>query len=363
MSNVETSQGKDPPSWMTQTLQVGTLYRAKSMAADESFSQSWTNPIFPSSKPSIPSLTSQKLARANSTAIATGQPLPTTRPSRASISSDAPTLSRTRMSTLSSFFSAPAAAAGSSTPTIADLPTEVRGGGQHFTREDLKDAEFVAQVDRKFLLVKMRGRSDAEFEGTAAMETLVVVDQHAASERVRVERMFELLCGKVAKGEEVEVWTFGKGEEGDGVKEAKGAQPCAVVVSRAEAILAAERMDDFKRWGIGLEVPAFNNQTPTAEGDYVQLRLTSVPLVISDRLRVEPRLQQELVRSYLSQLAEHGGGSKSAREQVSEEKTWRSVVRQCPPVLLDLVKSKACRGAIMFNDGESPFASPSLLAR
>ncbi|ORY75708.1 hypothetical protein BCR35DRAFT_306246 [Leucosporidium creatinivorum] len=353
-----------PPEWMAQTLKA------------------WTNPVFPSSKPGIPSLTSHKLARANSTPLSTGQPLPTSRPSRASFSSDIPSLSRSRLSTLSSFFSHPSAAANASKSAIAELPADVRGAGQRFTRENLRDAEFVAQVDRKFLLVKMRGRAELDeeeggVEEEGQVETLVMVDQHAASERVRVEKLLEELCGKVARGEEVELWSVEPGEEVGDAAERRG---CAVLVSGAEAVQAAERIEDFARWGIGLSLPSDSTCTsapkdddssPPYPGDYIQIHLTSVPLIVSDRLRVEPRLQQELVRSYLAQLSEQGGGatmaSKAGEGKVKlgggEERTWRAVVRQCPPVLLDLINSKACRGAIMFNDELTPEQSRTLLAR
>lgn len=328
--------------------------------------KTWINPVFPSSKPGIPSLTSHKLAHANSTPLSTGQPLPTSRPSRASLASDIPSLPRSRLSTLSAFFSNPSAAANANKSAIADLPADVRGAGQRFTREDLGGAEFVAQVDRKFLLVKMRGRAELDHEeggeADGRVETLVMVDQHAASERVRVEKLLEKLCGKVARGEEVELWPFVEGGK-EGAADGRG---CAVLVSAAEAVQAAERIENFARWGIGLDLPSKSalsstqpaNDDSPPRGDYVQIHLTSVPLIVSDRLRVEPRLQQELVRSYLAQLAEQGGGAAKASRAVAgegnggDERTWRSVVRQCPPVLLDLVNSKACRGAIMFNDGE-----------
>lgn len=335
--------------------------RSKTEGTDDvSFLQSWTNPIFPSSKPGVPSLTSHKLSRANSTPVATGRPLHSSHPSRASVVADTPALSRSRVSTLSAFFSAPVAATGSScTASIAALPTEVRGAGQYFTREDLKGAEFVSQVDRKFLLVKMRGRGDAAADEAAQLETLVVVDQHAASERVRVEKLLDSLCGKVARGEELELWKFAEDEDGGLVKR-KGKQPVSVVVSRAEAIQAAEWKDDLARWGIGIDVPPIPDPTLTAAGDYIQIRLTSVPLIVSDRLRVEGRLQQELIRSYLAQLVEQGAGRGTREPSVGEEQTWRSVVRHCPPVLLDLINSKACRRAVMFNDGESRSLSLSL---
>jgi hypothetical protein len=201
---------------------------------------------------------------------------------------------------------------------------------------------------------------DVRVTDEGGVVTLVMVDQHAADERCRVERFLEQLCGKVARGEQVELWAFEK--------------PCAVLVSRQEAVELEVRLEDFARWGLGIELvsredlpvlppapstsqderlPRPSDSASHPPADYVQIYLTTVPLLVSGRLRVEPRLQQELVRSYLAQLADEGcsrttGGRKKGEEG---ERTWGSVLRQCPPVLLDLVNSKACRGAIMFNDG------------
>lgn len=351
----------EQPSWMVKTLSVRHLVAllCASPRADSrsSCTQTWVNPVFPSSKPGIPSLTdsAHKLARANSTPTPLRSLNPPSRPiSHPRPPGDTPAFSHSRLSTLSAFFSAPTAAAASS---AGELPMDVRGAGQRFTKENLRKAQFVAQVDRKFLLVKMSGMVEGERGGGAEgeVETLVMVDQHAADERIRVERLMEKMCGRVARGEEVEVWSFA----GDGEEKEKGQ---AVLVSRTEAVQIAESVEDFKRWGVGLQLPTVDHTLSTATpppelGDYVQIHLTSVPLVVSDRLRVEPRLQQELVRSYLAQLAEQGAGGAAPRTNdgaAGEETSWKSVVRQCPPVLLDLINSKACRGAIMFNDGELP---------
>mgnify|MGYP001575001318 CR=1 FL=1 len=278
----------------------------------EGLSQNWENPVFPSGPSLIPSLPAVPLSTDPSL------------PKPGTTTSDL--LTRSRTSLLSSFFRT------TSTTALHHLPTDLGGAAQTFSKASLQHAEFVAQVDRKFILVRLRATPS---EGDEDIETLVMVDQHAADERVRVERFLRDVCGRVARGEEVESWAF--------------AEPVPVVVSRAEAEELEGREGEFTRWGIGIKCDGEG-----AEGDYVQVYVRTVPLVVADRLRTEPKLLQELVRSYLAQLVEGPRRTGVERTKVggAGERSWGSVVRECPPVLLDLINSKACRGAIMFNDGE-----------
>lgn len=62
---------------------------------------------------------------------------------------------------------------------------------------------------------------------------------------------------------------------------------------------------------------------------------------------------RELIKGYLVKLEEDGSifSFSSVRRYVGQESFfWMKALRWCPRELLDLVNSKACRGAIMFND-------------
>lgn len=156
--------------------------------------------------------------------------------------------------------------------------------------------------------------------------------------------LLEEFVGKVAKGEEVEQWEF---------EEARG-----VVLAKEEAKSLKEWRDEFGRWGI--EVGEGETGAEEVEGgeggDYVQVWVKTVPRVVKERLWNDPRLLQELLRSFLAQLEADGGGATKRRPTSA---TWGSL-GQCPAVLLDLINSKACRGAIMFNDGAYPHFKPPL---
>ncbi|GAA5920751.1 hypothetical protein JCM1841_004163 [Sporobolomyces salmonicolor] len=332
--------GKDEdstmPVWLDQTLKT------------------WSNPVFPSSaNSSIPTLPTA--AATLSSIFSSSKPSLSSSRACAKSSSAGP-LTHSRFATISAFFSSSAAA---KTPTELVTPG-TRAGAQKFDRASLRRAEFIAQVDCKFLLVKLPPAS------VGGNSTLVLFDQHAASERVRVEKFLERLCGRVARGEDVEVLDLTDGGEGEQATRSQ----YGVVVSREEALELPSRLENFRRWGIGIALdPSSPHSTSAAaaENDYAQVWLTTVPEIVSARLLAEPKTLQELVRSYLAQLRETGYRARAGKEQEAKAKregsSWTTAVKDCPHVLLDLVNSKACRGAIMFNDELSAEQAQALVAR
>jgi DNA mismatch repair protein MLH3 len=218
----------------------------------------------------------------------------------------------------------PADLDSTSTPALAPLDI----GTQTFSRASLARAEFIAQVDAKYLLVRVPRDGDGA--------TLVLVDQHAASERVRVERFLDALVGRVMRGGSVEV------------RELVADERVGVVVSRAEFATVERWQSLFERWGIRFARDATGSDK---EGDYQQLWISALPSLLSDRLSKDARLAQDLIRSFVGHLEEHGVGVSERRKK--GEEGWTSGMKDVPPVLLELINSKACRGAIMFNDGVS----------
>ncbi|GAA5859668.1 hypothetical protein JCM1840_006400 [Sporobolomyces johnsonii] len=342
----EGGENKDAamPVWLDQTLKT------------------WSNPVFPSAaaNSSIPALPAAA-ATLSSTFSSSKPSLSSSRGSGKS--SSAGPLTHSRRATISAFFSSSAAA---TTPTELVTPG-TRAGLQKFDKASLRRAEFIAQVDRKFLLVKLPPAS------VGGHSTLVLFDQHAASERVRVENFLERLCGRVARGEDVEVLDLTDGGEGEGER---ARSQHGVVISREEALELPSRLEDFRRWGIGIALDsnsAHTTSTAAVENDYAQVWLTTVPEIVGARLLAEPKTQQELVRSYLAQLSEAGyraaGGERrrAGKEQDAEVEregaSWTTALKDCPHVLLDLINSKACRGAIMFNDELSAEQAQALVAR
>jgi len=171
-------------------------------------------------------------------------------------------------------------------------------------------------------------------------------DQHAVSERVRVEKFLSETCGS----REVETLDVVSLIDGRGKKAGQG---IGVIVSKEEFISLKSSLQYFERWGLN-----FNRESLVAGGgeggqssnsDYVQVWIETVPRIVGERLSQDPKLLQELIRGYLAQLED----SSSAVENLEKGKatdSWVKRVKDCPQGLVELINSKACRGAIMFND-------------
>lgn len=190
--------------------------------------------------------------------------------------------------------------------------------------------------------------------------TLVLVDQHAASERVRIERLYDAVVGAVARGD----------------RPASTRAQLGLVVSRAEYAALQDRWGrELERWGFEVDLEggagasagagAGEGEGEGAGGEYRQLTLTAVPSAVALRLLSprEPHLAQELVRAFVAQLDECGPAPAPAPAPAAARSGgagWVAALRHAPRVLKDLLDSKACRGAVMFNDGAwvSPPLSP-----
>jgi len=126
----------------------------------------------------------------------------------------------------------------------------------------LKYAKVLAQVDKKYiacLLPKLQSGNDA---------TLVLIDQHAADERIRVELFLAELC---------------YGFLNDNVETLELNPAFPVLLTRAEACAlrgSVKYRQAFSRWGFKFsELPA-----EITQGEYVQVFMQSVPEIISAKV-------------------------------------------------------------------------------
>ncbi|KAF8559172.1 hypothetical protein OG21DRAFT_1403956 [Imleria badia] len=231
-----------------------------------------------------------------------------------------------------------------------------------FQKDDLRKAQIISQVDCKFIACVVgpdhRDPSDGERENETCEDepptdgkTLILIDQHAADERVRVERFLRSIC----RG-------FLCHQEGSGGVETKQlSPPVPVLLARHEASRLAELSDfqkAFESWGFRFSGLAETRSRVESETDfddgYIQVLVCTIPEIVSEKLLLGKEMQ-ELIKGYIGALesreleprepsSQHDSGS------LDEETQWLKALRWCPRELLDLINSKACRGAIMFND-------------
>lgn len=175
------------------------------------------------------------------------------------------------------------------------------------SRPALVAAEVISQVDKKFILIKIPTPQDP------SPSLLVLVDQHAADERRRLEDLTTsyFLPGGAAASEPLP-------------------EPIRFEVPPREGALFARLRGHFSRWGIAY----------SALGAGVAV--FALPPSILERCRQEPRLLIELLRTEIWRVDERRAGSGDARISSGGE-DWVRLFHGCPSGILDLLNSRACR--------------------
>lgn len=283
------------------------------------------------------------------------------------------------------------------------------------SKELLKQARVVAQLDNKFILCVMQATSRSL---NRQMEALVVVDQHAADERVRVEKLMQEMC--LCSRTELDT-----GSETHRLDSMAMVPPLDITLTKREWYVATTYSDWLARWGFVIEgggpelrngtfvdsgddddevmvshhfqskldtsasiggprpqrVQSRSYTTSLIESDYIRGQVLALPRVVADRCVVDSALTHDLIKDALSTAEESGRLISSFAADCSNEgklmrlqgiicsalensclnttcrhayclvaSSWLRCIRGCPRGILDVVNSKACRGAIMFND-------------
>lgn len=204
------------------------------------------------------------------------------------------------------------------------------------TKSGLANSELIAQVHNQFLLLKV----DVPSKDTCGLQRLLVlVDQHAADERIRIEQLFDELCG--SSSSQPVATTFLQ-------------TPIKFKVSAQEAQLFSSRSDYFTSWGCHYSIIHRNgSQHPVVE-------ITALPTLIYERCRNEPKLVIEMLRAEVwsskdDSLVSKPRGSllenlKRPDDMDAKTPRWLHLISHCPRGIVELLNSRACRSAIMFND-------------
>jgi len=271
-------------------------------------------------------------------------------------------------------------------------------GKIQISREALQKADVIGQVDRKFILAKVsadpnhktaiRGKREQIADGEKRV--LILIDQHAADERCRVE---DLMKNYFAIEKETSShWNTSTSARNRLVaRTIRLDKPLRFDLSRRDGELLLRFRVHFEHWGIfyeifacaedvrkssharkGVAVPKTGSTTSSAaqgRQDTVTVEAQALPDSIIERCRLEPRLLVELLRKEIWKLhddptravrrmrelerSSSGIGSGSGNRGVEEGETdggWFARFHDCPEGILEMLNSRSCRSAIMFND-------------
>jgi DNA mismatch repair protein MLH3 len=197
----------------------------------------------------------------------------------------------------------------------------------------LQKAQTLAQVDQKFILVKAATEPPANASrGFGSDGLLILIDQHAADERCKVEGLLKDYFTPDAAGTGqlvVQTQMLDKLLHFD-------------LASQDKELLVRFK-SHFAHWGILYDIP--NTQETPQNGAAVEVH--SLPPSILERCRLEPRLLVDLLRKEIWKL--HATGSAGARGLVPRDASgdWVSWFHDCPEGILDLINSRACRSRLL----------------
>ncbi|KAF7896494.1 hypothetical protein EAF00_006508 [Botryotinia globosa] len=201
--------------------------------------------------------------------------------------------------------------------TSSGLPARI-------SKDALREAEIISQVDKKFILANLQGKSIA---GEDSSSLLVIIDQHAADERIRIEALLsDFLTSPTVPN-----------------IPASASVPTAPLekflnfdISTKDSQLFRTYTNHFSYWGIIYSV------LPT--GSTITVRY--LPPLITARLVANPSLLLHILRTELYSYHENP----TSHPNATSASTWIERIAHIPKSILELLNSRACRTAIMFND-------------
>ncbi|KAF5719831.1 DNA mismatch repair MLH3 [Fusarium globosum] len=213
-----------------------------------------------------------------------------------------------------------------------DFETGSIGLSGRISRHALARATVIEQVDRKFILVKLP--LERAVSGSLAHEkqssALVMLDQHAVDERCQLED----LMASYFTHEPLANQTSPVIENLD--------RPVIFEVSKEEWSLLEQYRDYFAAWGITYQTPISSQN---------KIIVTGLPPSIIERCRLEPRLLIELLRTEVWRSVDSSVPHvRPSTTTTTPDKPLISRFNGCPRGILELLHSRACRSAIMFND-------------
>lgn len=231
-------------------------------------------------------------------------------------------------------------------------------GTARLKKSSLRSAKAIKQVDRKFILCAAPTEPDSSSHISG--RTLILIDQHAASERVILEDLLADLCSPSTDSTTT-----------SDVKTGALANPSRFQISATEHGLFEAQKRRFARWGILYHLTRQDEDVSTSQDVRNEkkkehlLIVTHLPPAIAERCTLVPRVLIEMLRSEIYSPSTRptttvmATNNRSLLQDTSpspphtgheQRHAWLRHIGSCPRGILDLVNSRACRSAIMFND-------------
>lgn len=203
------------------------------------------------------------------------------------------------------------------------------------SRSALAAAQVVAQVDKKFILLKLPLSNITSGREPDSSCALVMLDQHAADERCRLE---ELMAG------------YFKQDDFSGILKAVVEtleRPLIFEVSDREHGLLVRYQEHLEAWGILYKLQRRAASTKQEHGSCT-VAVSALPPSILERCRTDPRLLVELIRKEIWKLDDEGIIPllpRRAAEQAQAQPPTANF-HGCPRGILELLHSRACRSML-----------------
>ena len=220
------------------------------------------------------------------------------------------------------------------------------------TKRGLENAVVISQVDTKFILVKLRYGLSDEHSDKKDDDLIVLIDQHAADERIKVEELFSELCR--APLESIKIFESPLGFRSL-IDTTYLQKPIQFELHIKESTPFKRHAESFSKWGIlyDLIVPQQGSNSIESRNT-CRLIILTLPPSIAERCRTEPKILIELLRSEVWKMEEgkhNTSNSLTTPPSINtNELTWSQLIHGCPQGILDMINSRSCRSAIMFND-------------
>lgn len=217
------------------------------------------------------------------------------------------------------------------------------------SKDTLQKAHLIAHVDRKFIFAKLpfvhvKGGAAESSGPSEPSHVLVLIDQHAADERCRVEELMAGYFESSTDNDGVQVW--------NAVTVALS-KPVQFELPGQDKHVLREFKTYFAYWGICYDVedaPSGHKAKKASRDVRVKVMVRSLPPAILERCRTDTRLLADLIRREAWRMKDEDRPSRSlVPTSVSPAgmdegiPPWVSLFHACPPGILELINSRSCR--------------------